>query len=168
MGSDGLHIGCSMFLWAPSNNLNMANLKPWLMGNGRLQQSLTRTTIIKSPQMTKYPFSVSAALLFLLLNALIWSGFTILVTAGAHTALPESRAIQWIMAALAFVSACALVVLMVLLRKRVRIAYFLTLGLLALLAVLTITDEVGLVDWIYLVIVVAPLLLLIKDRSWYL
>jgi hypothetical protein len=42
------------------------------------------------------------------------------------------------------------------------------LGLLLLLAVLTITDEVGLADWIYLVIVAAPLLLLIKDRAWYL
>jgi len=118
--------------------------------------------------MTQSPFSVSAALFFLLLNALVWLGFTILVAANAHPALPDSRTVQWIMAALAFGSACALGVLIVLLWKRIRIAYSLTLGLLALLAVLTITDEVGWADLIYLAVVVTPLVLLIKDRSWYL
>jgi lysylphosphatidylglycerol synthetase-like protein (DUF2156 family) len=118
--------------------------------------------------MTKYPFSVSTALIFLLLNALVWMGFTVLVALNAHPGLPEPRIAQWIMAALAFGSACVLMVLTLLLRKRVRVAYYLTLGSLALLAVLTITDEVGWADWLYLAIVVVPLLLLIKDRSWYL
>jgi lysylphosphatidylglycerol synthetase-like protein (DUF2156 family) len=118
--------------------------------------------------MKKFPFTVSITLLFLTLNALVWLGFTALVALNLHPALPDQITVRWIMGILAFGSAGALIVLIILLGKRIRIAYFLTLGMLALLAVLTITDEVGWVDLLYLAIVVVPLILLIKDRVWYL
>jgi hypothetical protein len=120
------------------------------------------------PMTNKVPLSVYAAVVFLFLNALIWLVFAILAAAGWHTALPQDRTVQWIMAGLAFGSACVLLALIVLLRRRIRIAYYLALGFLALLTILTIADEVGLADWIYLAIVAVPLILLIKDRAWYL
>ena len=118
--------------------------------------------------MPKKPITVTIAFVFILLNAMVWLGFTILVAWNLHPALPDSPAIRWIMGILAFGCACTLVALAVLLAKRFRLAYYPTAGLLALLVVLTLTDEVGLADWIYLILAATPLLLLIKDRSWYL
>jgi hypothetical protein len=116
----------------------------------------------------KKPVTATAAAVLLFLNALIWFFFAVLAGAGFHPALPESRTVQWVMAILAFGCACVLVALIILLGKRVRSAYYLTTGLLVLLMILTVTDDVGWVDLAYLTIVMAPLILLIKDRSWYL
>jgi lysylphosphatidylglycerol synthetase-like protein (DUF2156 family) len=118
--------------------------------------------------VSKYPLSVSAVLLSLLLSAFIWFGFAVLVLAGAHPGLPKDTAVQWIMAALAFGSGCALIVSAWALGKRIRIAYYLVTAFLAVLAVLTVADDVGWVDLVYLVIVIAPLVLMLKDRAWYL
>jgi hypothetical protein len=122
----------------------------------------------KDQPMPKKSLTVTMAFGFILLNAIVWLGFTILLAWNLHPALPDSPVVRWIMGILAFGCACALIVLAVLLGRRIRIVYFLTWGLLALLAVLTFTDEVGLADWIYLLLVTTPLILMIKDRSWYL
>ena len=118
--------------------------------------------------MIRRPFTATATILLILLNALVWLGFTILLAWNLHPALPDSPALRWIMGILAFGCACALIVLAVLLARRIRWVYFPALGLLALLIVLTFTDEVGLADWIYLLLVTTPFILMIKDRSWYL
>jgi hypothetical protein len=118
--------------------------------------------------MPRRPFSVTATFILILINALVWIGFAAILALDLHPALPDSAAVRWIMGILAFGCGCTLIALIVLLGKRNRIAYFPTLGLLALLVVLTFTDEVGLADWIYLLLVTTPLILLIKDRSWYL
>jgi lysylphosphatidylglycerol synthetase-like protein (DUF2156 family) len=123
---------------------------------------------IEEPRMTKSPLSVNAVLGFLLLSAIIWIGFAVLVVADAYSGLPDDPAVRWIMAGLAFGCSGALFALTWALAKRIRIAYFLVSGLLALLAVLSITDDIGWADLLYLAIVVIPLVLLIKDRSWYL
>ena len=65
--------------------------------------------------MEKKTIPVIICWILLLLNAFIWFAFAVLVAAGAHLALPESRTIQWVMAGLAFGCACALVVLVILL-----------------------------------------------------
>jgi hypothetical protein len=118
--------------------------------------------------MIRGPFTVTATFILVLLNALVWLCFAAIVALDLHPALPDSSAIRWIMGILAFGCACTLIVFAILLGKRVRVAYFTTLGLLALLVVRTITDEVGLADLVYLVLAATPLILLIKDRSWYL
>ncbi len=118
--------------------------------------------------MTKKPITVTLVFALIFLNAFVWLGFTILLAWNLHPALPDSPVIRWIMGILAFGCAGTLITLAVLLGRRNRIAYFLSAGLLALLVVLTFTDEVGWVDAIYLVLAGIPLLLMIKDRSWYL
>jgi hypothetical protein len=118
--------------------------------------------------MAKYPLSVKAVFLFLWLSLLIWLAFALLAAADLYAGLPDSQTARWIMAGLAFGCACALFMLIVLLNRRVRIAYFATLGLLVLLAVLTFADEVGLADWAYLAIVDVPFVLMIRDRNWFL
>ncbi|MGB7539695.1 MAG: hypothetical protein WBM17_14230 [Anaerolineales bacterium] len=118
--------------------------------------------------MPRRPNTATFAFALILLNAIVWLFFAILIALDLHPALPDSAAVRWIMGILAIGCACLLLALVVLLGRRIRMAYFLTLGLLALLVILTITDEVGLADWIYLLLVAAPILLLVKDRSWYL
>jgi hypothetical protein len=118
--------------------------------------------------MPKKPITVNLAFVFIILNALVWFTFSALIALNLHWALPDSPAARWIMGILSFGCACTLIATAVLLGRRIRGVYLPTLGLLALLAVLTITDEVGLADLVYLILVTTPLILLIKDRSWYL
>ena len=118
--------------------------------------------------MSKYPPTVVAVLMFLLVNAMIWIGFSVITAAGAHAGLPSEPAVRWIMAGLALGCGCILIGLAAALARRVRIAYYLITAILAVLAVLTITDDVGWIDLAYMGLVVVPLALLLKDRKWYL
>jgi lysylphosphatidylglycerol synthetase-like protein (DUF2156 family) len=118
--------------------------------------------------MNHRPISVSATMIFILLNALIWLAFGAIVAVGAHPALPVSPLINGIMASLAFITAGILLALLAFLGKRNRVAYYLTLCLLVVISILTIFDDFGLADFVVLIINIAPFILLIKDRAWYL
>jgi lysylphosphatidylglycerol synthetase-like protein (DUF2156 family) len=72
------------------------------------------------------------------------------------------------MAGLAWASAAALAGLAILLGRRIRVAFYLAVILLAIIAVLSITDQIGWVDVASLGVSVIPLALLLKDRAWYL
>jgi hypothetical protein len=114
------------------------------------------------------PISATVALVFLILNALVWLGFGLLIALDLHPALPDQPFIQTIMAILALGIAGIMVGLFVFLRKGNQIAYFLTVGLLAGIALLTVFDEFGAADLVVLIVDLVPLILLIKDRSWFL
>ena len=118
--------------------------------------------------MTNRPLSVSAALIFTLLNALVWLALGVIIAANAHPALPDVPIIKGIMAFLSFATSGILLGLFVFLGKRSRIAYFITLGLFIAISLLTIFDQFGLVDLVILIINIVPIILLIKDRAWYL
>ncbi len=117
--------------------------------------------------MKRFPPAVRAALLLLALDALMWSSFGVVVAAGGITSIAVP-AVRWMMATLAWASAAALAVLAILLSRRVRVAFYLAIVLLAIIAVLSITDQVGWIDLAALAVSVIPLLLLLKDRAWYL
>ena len=53
-------------------------------------------------------------------------------------------------------------------RRRSRLAFNAAAALLALIAVLSITDQFGLADLVSLLLSLVPLVLLLKDRTWYL
>jgi hypothetical protein len=118
--------------------------------------------------MRNFPATVRIALAFFGVNILIWFGFAVLVLAGAHPALPRDPAVRGILAALAFAAAAGLSLAVFLLAKRLRFGYCLSVAALGLLAILTFADDVGPADWIYLVLVLIPLILLVRDRGWYL
>ena len=104
----------------------------------------------------------------ILLNGAIWAGFaifTLLTRNDSHTGISTAT---WIMSTLALASALALAVVILLLRQHRRSGYYLGLILLTLIAILSITDQVGLLDVLSLLISLAPLILLIRDRKWYL
>jgi len=62
----------------------------------------------------------------------------------------------------------ALAGLALLLSRRSRLAFYLAVILLTIIAVLSVTDQVGWIDLAALAVSVIPLLLLLKDRAWYL
>jgi len=118
--------------------------------------------------MTNRPLSVSLAFVFILLEALFWLAFGGLVVANIHPGLPDLPFIKEIAAFLAFATAGTLVGLFIFLTKHNRSAYFLALGILGAISLLSIFDDFGWPDLTVLIITLVPILLLIKDRAWYL
>jgi lysylphosphatidylglycerol synthetase-like protein (DUF2156 family) len=118
--------------------------------------------------VTSRPLSVSVNLIFILLNALIWLALGAIIALHAHPSIPDNPTIQAVMALPSFGAACILLVLFFFLGKRVRLAWFGALGFLALTSILAIFDDFGWTDLLVLVINLVPIILLIKDRTWYL
>lgn len=118
--------------------------------------------------MTQVPRTTPVTTILILLNALIWLAFAIIVATGLHPAIPNSSLVRGVTATLASLTSGALLLLSILLKKRYTLAFYLTLALLLLISFLTITDEFGIYDLIVLLITLIPLILLIKDRAWYL
>ena len=118
--------------------------------------------------MTRPPLSVPVNLIFILLNTLIWLALGLIIALHAHPALPDKPIIQGGMAFMSFCAAGILLGLFFFLRKQVRLAWFAALGFLAFTCLLTIFDDFGWADLIVLVLNLVPMILLIKDRSWYL
>jgi hypothetical protein len=117
--------------------------------------------------MEKRPAVFTAALGFILFNILIWLVFAVLILVGIRPFGMLSFALRGILAALAVLASGTLFALFVLLRKRNRIAYYLTLVALVGLVLLTFMDQVGLVDLAYLVLALTPFVLLLINRRWY-
>lgn len=118
--------------------------------------------------MIRRPLSVSTTFALILLNAIIWCAFSIIVAANVHPALPYLTLIRGMMAAGALVVAAILLLALVLLPRHNRFAYYIALGLLAIISVSLVFDQFGLADLVVLIITVIPIILLVKDRSWYL
>lgn len=118
--------------------------------------------------MTRSPLSVRINSLFILLNTLVWLGLGLVIALHAHPALPRDPLILGSMAFMSFCAAAILLGLFIFLRKRYRPAWFAAIGFLALTSILTIFDDFGWADLLVLAINLVPLILLIKDRAWYL
>jgi len=118
--------------------------------------------------MVNRPLSVTVSLIFIFLNSLVWLAFGVIIAANAHPALPSLPLVRGAMAFLSFGTALIFLGAFIFLMKQIRIAYFIALGLLVVTSLLTIFDQFGLVDLIFLIINVVPVILLIKDRAWYL
>ncbi len=117
--------------------------------------------------MTRIPATVVATLTLLGLDAVMWFAFGVYVAAGGIASI-GAPAVRWVMAGLAWASAAALLALTVVLSRRVRPAFTLAIMLLGIIAALSLTDQIGLLDLAALALTVIPLLLLLKDRAWYL
>jgi hypothetical protein len=118
--------------------------------------------------MERKPSVFTIALFIIVINASIWFVFSILVAMDALPlgAIPDT--LRWILVALSLIASGALFVLSYFLKKRNRLAYYLTLLALFGLIVLTFMDEVGIIDLVYLVVALVPFLLLLHCRRWYL
>ena len=113
------------------------------------------------------PLAVTMARLLIGLNALIWLGFGLIVASGAHPAVPHSAVLRWIMAIGGLLAGGALAVFALLLGQPRRWVYLMTLTALAVLAALSITDQVGLADLAVLALELAAIALLLRARAWF-
>lgn len=118
--------------------------------------------------VTECPLSVTATLVFILLNSVIWLVFGVVSATNANPGALVPPLIKWIMAFLSIVIAGILLGLFLFIRRRSRIAYYLTMALLVATFFLNFFDNVGLIDIVVIIINIIPILLLIKDRAWYL
>jgi hypothetical protein len=118
--------------------------------------------------MARRPLSVTVTSIFILLNMLIWLALGVIIAAQLHPALSVPPAARGIMTFLSIALAAILLGLFIFLFRGNRAAYFLTLAFFAFTAILTIFDDVGPSDLVVLAINIIPLLLLIKDRAFYL
>ncbi len=111
---------------------------------------------------------VKVTLAFILLNTFFWLGFAVFTLQARSDSGTGLSAVTWIWAGLAALSALALAGAAFLLRRRNKLAYYFALLMLGALAVLSLTDQVGWLDIVSLVISLVPFILLIWDRKWYL
>jgi lysylphosphatidylglycerol synthetase-like protein (DUF2156 family) len=118
--------------------------------------------------MTTRPRTVILNYIFISLNALVWLVLGVVITASLHPALPDIPLLKGIMASMSFAGAGLLLVAFILLLKRKRTGFFLALGFLFVTALLTFFDQVGWVDLVTLIINIVPIVLLVRDRDWYL
>ena len=118
--------------------------------------------------MKKRPLTVNVTLIFVMINALIWLVLGMIIALHLHPSLPDQPVIRWSMAFLSFAAAAILAGLFFFLRRQIPLAWFLGLGVFVFSALLTFFDQFGLTDLVVLVINVIPIILLIKDRAWFL
>jgi hypothetical protein len=118
--------------------------------------------------MTLRPLTVKINLVVILVNALIWLALGIIIAIDTHPGLPDMPEMKGILAILSILIAGILLVLTFFLFKQITIAFYLTLAFFGISAFLTIFDDVGLADLGFVVICLIPVVLLIKDRAWYL
>lgn len=118
--------------------------------------------------MKNLPRSVSLALWLILLNAAFWFIYAVLVASGVAGVFPLENVVKWVMVGLALGCAVALISATFFLLRRSRLAFYAAVVLLALIAVLSVTDDFGLPDLVSLLLSLIPLGLLFKDRTWYL
>ena len=114
------------------------------------------------------PFTRILTRILIILNALIWLGFAIITALDLHPALPEGNLFRWIISSLALGVSLVLTGLLFLISRGSKIAYYLLLGALLLVAILTIMDDFGIVDLIVLTVNLSAIILLYIDRKAYL
>jgi lysylphosphatidylglycerol synthetase-like protein (DUF2156 family) len=118
--------------------------------------------------MSDRPRTVLITLIFIVINSLIWFTLGVLVAADAHPALPDFPLLKGIMAFASLTIGVILLILSFYLYKRSRIAFYFALILLIAVALLGFFDQFGWIDLLVFAINLVPIVLLIKDRAWYL
>ncbi|MCB8968339.1 MAG: hypothetical protein H6660_15765 [Ardenticatenaceae bacterium] len=118
--------------------------------------------------MKDSPKSVSVTTVFIILNAVFWLAYTVITAFGGTYLTTVSAMVKSIIVILAFGSSTILVGIAIFVRRRNRFAFYFGLLMLTIIAVLSITDEFGWLDFFSLLISLIPLVLLLKARNWYL
>jgi hypothetical protein len=122
---------------------------------------------LKGVHIKTRPDSVTVTFGFIILNIIIWFALGMIIAFNLHPAMPDQLPFKEIMATLSFTAAGTLLVTFIFLRKHSRAAYFLMLAFLGIASILIIFDNVGWVDLAAFALSLIPIILLFKDRQWY-
>lgn len=122
-----------------------------------------------SPSLVKSskPLAVTVAWILFLVTAVIWLCFGMLSLIRAGDGKPGSPELAWILAALMFGNAIILVWLGSGIRNQKKLFFYLAVIYLLINLILTITDEFGTIDLLYLLFVASMLVFLLITRSNY-
>jgi hypothetical protein len=123
--------------------------------------------LMASDAAAPLPAAVIAARALFLLNGAAWILFGGLSLLTANPASTDQMAVMRIVAALAFANAAVLLWIGWSLAKRQRRIYYLSLAMIAVNAVLCVTDDIGLIDLLFLCLNLGLLVLLVATRSHY-
>ena len=118
--------------------------------------------------MKHIPKTVLAAVLLLSLNAIFWLGFAVIAALGGIPGYDGSGIEKWLLVGLALGTALCLALLAFFLWRRNRFAYISGVVLLGGILVLSLTDQLGVWDILAMASVLTALILMIRDRNWYL
>jgi len=118
--------------------------------------------------VTNRPVTVTINLVVILVNALIWFILAISIAANAIPGLAGPSAMKVGLAIVSIAMGGVLLVLTFFLFKHSLKAFYLILAFFVFTSILVIFDDIGLTDIIVLSISLIPIILLIKDRAWYL
>jgi hypothetical protein len=118
--------------------------------------------------MNRLPKTVFATLIIIMINAAFWLIYTFIMAFGGVSSIASASTVKWVMAILALSSSVALAGITFFLARRNRLAFFFGVVLLTIIAILSITDEFGILDLFSLLVSIVPLGLMIRDRAWYL
>ncbi len=118
--------------------------------------------------MKHIPKTVVAALVLISLNAIFWLGFAVIAALGGIPGYDGSGIEKWLLVGLALGTALCLALLAFFLGRRNRFAYISGVVLLGGILVLSLTDQLGIWDILAMASILAALVLLLKDRKWYL
>jgi len=121
-----------------------------------------------SSKQSRLPLTVKITLTLMLVTAVFWFLFSLFVALGGHVSYNQLGVYRWFMAALTFLASIILVVLWRLLRKRFKPAWYFSVLLLAAMILAGFMDELGLIDYAFIVLYLIPITLLLHDRKWYL
>lgn len=118
--------------------------------------------------MQRRPLAITVTFALILLGAIIWLAFGVLLALNAHLAFPDDPLLRGAMAGLSIAAGCTLVALLIFLARHRRMAFFGMLTALIAASLAIFFDDVGLIDALVLAIFMLPVVLLIRYRAWYL
>jgi lysylphosphatidylglycerol synthetase-like protein (DUF2156 family) len=113
------------------------------------------------------PRSLQLARVLIYFNAVLWLGFALIIAVGRHPSYPRDNVYFLPMLLGSSIGAIALALVAWRLRGPGLPAYWAALGILSVLLLAGLFDEVGYADLAFLIITAVPLALLVRNRGWY-
>ena len=117
--------------------------------------------------MKKRPVTITISLVLIALSALVWLVFGLSIVTGLHPTIAFDNLVTQMMAVLSILSAAALGFLAVFLARRSKLAFWVSVPLLTLVAVFSLADELGFSDVASFLVAAAALACLIAGRRWF-
>lgn len=118
--------------------------------------------------MRRPPAAVSLIFALIFLNAFTWLGLALLIASGKHPGMPSDVTVRAVMAGLFTAAGAASLGLYALLRRRSALGYWAAVVFFALGMLVTLFDDYGAVDAVFMAFNALIVGLLIVYRRWFL
>jgi lysylphosphatidylglycerol synthetase-like protein (DUF2156 family) len=117
--------------------------------------------------MNKRPITITISLVLMALSALVWLVFGLSIVTGLHPTIAFDNLINQVMAILSLLCASVLSLLVIFLARRSKLAYWVSVPLLALVAIFSLADELGFADLASFLVSTVALVCLVAGRRWF-